>query len=37
VFDSVEPSVLGRQVAVSGAFGTFRPVAGGVARIAPSV
>jgi HK97 family phage major capsid protein len=35
VFDSVEPSVLGRQVAVSGAFGTFRPVAGGVARIAP--
>jgi HK97 family phage major capsid protein len=37
LFDSVEPSVLGRQVAVSGAFGTFRPVAGGVARIAPSV
>ena len=36
VFDSVEPSVLGRQVAVSGAFGTFRPVAGGIARIAPA-
>lgn len=35
LFDSVEPSVLGRQVAVSGAFGTFRPVAGGVARLAP--
>ncbi len=37
LFDSVEPSVLGRQVAVSGAFGTFRPVPGGVARIAPPV
>jgi len=35
LFESVEPSVLGRQVAVSGAFGTFRPVAGGVARVAP--
>jgi hypothetical protein len=35
VFDSVEPSVLGRQVAVSGAFGTFRPVNGGIARLAP--
>jgi HK97 family phage major capsid protein len=35
LFESVEPSVLGRQIAVSGAFGTFRPVAGGVARIAP--
>ncbi len=35
LFDSVEPSVLGRQVAVSGAFGTFRPVAGGIARLAP--
>jgi len=37
LFESVEPSVLGRQVAVSGAFGTFRPVAGGVQRIAPGV
>jgi HK97 family phage major capsid protein len=36
LFESVEPSVLGRQIAVSGAFGTFRPVAGGVARIAPA-
>lgn len=36
LFESVEPSVLGRQVAVSGAFGTFRPVAGGVQLIAPS-
>lgn len=36
LFDTVEPSVLGRQVAVSGAFGTYRPVAGGVAVIAPA-
>jgi HK97 family phage major capsid protein len=36
LFESVEPSVLGRQVAVSGAFGTYRPVAGGVARLAPA-
>jgi len=35
IFESVEPSVLGRQIAVSGAFGTFRPVAGGVAKLAP--
>lgn len=36
LFESVEPSVLGRQIAVSGAFGTYRPVAGGVQRIAPA-
>jgi hypothetical protein len=35
LFESVEPSVLGRQIAVSGAFGTYRPVAGGVQVIAP--
>jgi hypothetical protein len=35
LFESIEPSVLGRQVAVSGAFGTYRPVAGGIARLAP--
>lgn len=35
LFESIEPSVLGRQIAVSGAFGTYRPVNGGVARIAP--
>jgi hypothetical protein len=37
LFEAVEPSVLGRQIAVSGAFGTYRPVDGGVARIAPGV
>lgn len=36
LFESVEPSVLGRQIAVSGAFGTYRPVAGGIARLAPA-
>lgn len=36
LFEAVEPSVLGRQIAVSGAFGTYRPVDGGVARIAPA-
>jgi hypothetical protein len=36
MFDAVEPSVLGRQIAVSGAFGTYRPVDGGVAIIAPA-
>jgi HK97 family phage major capsid protein len=35
LFESIEPSVLGRQIAVSGAFGTYRPVAGGVQVIAP--
>jgi len=36
VFEAVEPSVLGRQVAVASVFGTYRPVAGGVARLAPA-